>query len=113
MPLFLQPAATEFAGLCRLLGRSHAPAAAVHNFGLAALSSVLLVGVVHELVKHVAVHAPQGVLRTAWIMFCDPAPHTARTAGTRATDPLTPRPDARRRAVLFLLSQLFDEVFGA
>lgn len=53
----------------------------VHNFGLAALSSVLLVGVLHQLAAHAAQHSSRGPLHTAWLLFCDPAPHTARGAG--------------------------------
>ncbi len=50
----------------------------MHNFGLALLSSFLLVAILHELAGHVALHAGSGPVRTAWVFFCDPSPHVLR-----------------------------------
>ena len=57
-------------GLCVLL---------VHNLSLAALSSVLLVGIVHQLVQHWRLHARHSVAWASWVLFCDPSPHQVRS----------------------------------
>lgn len=51
---------------------------AVHNAGLALLSSFLLAGILYELALHGAALSQTGVLHTAWVMFCDPSPHVMR-----------------------------------
>ena len=51
---------------------------AVHNAGLALLSSFLLAGILYELALHGVALAHTGPLHTAWVMFCDPSPHVMR-----------------------------------
>jgi len=67
------------AGLTRTTCFALTPRAIVHNFGLALLSSFLLAGIVHELVAAALKHRKDGVLWTAWLLFCDPAPHQFRS----------------------------------
>ena len=50
----------------------------MHNAGLALLSSFLLTGILYELALRGAALSKTGVLNTAWVMFCDPAPHVMR-----------------------------------